>query len=82
MSASYIVNRNTQFLLGIEEAVWTKSIFKRIPCYIIGVYASNDFVLEIVFIPSYKVLEINKRGGFDGFICDIMIEDGLFGDAH
>ena len=39
MPASDIVNRNAQFRLGSEEAVLTTSIFKRIPCSIIGVYA-------------------------------------------
>ena len=39
MPYSDIVNRNSQFLLGIEEAFRTTSIFKIIPCYILGVYA-------------------------------------------
>ena len=77
-----IVNRNAQFILGIEEAVRTTSIFKVIPCFILGFYASNDFGLSRAFIPSYKGLEGRKRGGFGGFIRDIMIKDGLFLDEH
>ena len=46
MPDSDIINRNTQFLLGIEDAVRTKSIFKIIPCSIIGFYAENYFGLE------------------------------------
>ena len=43
MPASDIVNHNAQFLLGIEEAVRTTSIFKIIPFSILGLYASNHF---------------------------------------
>eukprot|EP00957_Ditylum_brightwellii_P108791 8299063-Ditylum_brightwellii.AAC.1 len=32
MLTSNIVNRSTQFMIGIEEAIWTTNIFKRIPC--------------------------------------------------
>ena len=81
MPDSDIVNSNAQFLLGIEEAVRTTSIFKGISCSILGVYASNAFGLERALIPSYKELECKKRGGIGGFIRDILIEDGLFGDA-
>ena len=48
---SNIVDCNAQFLLGIEEAVLTTSIFKTIPCYILGVYASNDFGIARDFSP-------------------------------
>ena len=51
MPASDKVSRNTHFLLGIEEAVRTTSIFKITPCYIIVVYASNDFGLARSFSP-------------------------------
>ena len=77
-----IVNCNAQFLLGIGEAVWITTIFKGIPCFIIGVYASNAFVLSRAFSPSYQRLEGNTRGVFGGFISDIMIEDGLFVDDN
>ena len=53
----YIVNHNAQFLLGIEESVWTTGIFKILPCSILGVYASNDFGSELAFSPSYKHLK-------------------------
>ena len=82
MPASDIFNHNTQFLLGIEEDVATTSIFKRMPCSILVVYASNYFGLARAFSPSYKLLEGKKRGGFGGFIRDILIENGLFGGAH
>ena len=82
MPASDIVNRNAQFFLGTEEAVRTTSIFKIIPCNILGVYALNDCVLEISVSPYYKWLEGKKRGGFGGFIRYILVEGGLFGDAH
>ena len=82
MPASDTVNRNAQFILDIEEAVLTTSIFKIIPCSILVVYASNNFGLEIALRPSYKILEVKQRGGFGGFIHDILIEDGLFGGAH
>ena len=52
------------------------------PCSIIGICALNDFVLSRGFSPSYKVSEGNNRGGFSGFLRDILIEYGLFGDAH
>ena len=77
-----IVNFNAKFILGNEESVLTTSIFKGTPCSILGVYTSNDFVLAREFIPYYKGLEGNKRGGFGGFIRDILIEDGLFGDDN
>ena len=82
MPASDIVNHNAQFLLGIEEAVRSTSIFKIIPFSILGLYASNHFWLAITFNPSYKVLKGKKRGGFGGFIRDILIGGGLFGDSH
>ena len=82
MPASGIFNRNTQFLLGIEEAVQTTSIFKRMPCSILGFYASNDFGLVRSFSHSWKISEVNKRGGFGGFIRNIMNEDGFSVDEH
>ena len=82
MPTSDIVNRNSKFLLGIKEAVRITSTFKIILCSILGVYVSNYFGLERAFRPSYKGLEVNKRGGFGGFIRDILIEDGLFGGAY
>eukprot|EP00957_Ditylum_brightwellii_P112490 8576324-Ditylum_brightwellii.AAC.1 len=42
MPAANVVNRHAQFLLGIEEAIRTKDIFKRIPCSIIGQWAANS----------------------------------------
>ena len=77
-----IVNFNAKFILGNEESVLTTSIFKGIPCFIIGVYASNAFVLSRAFSPSYQRLEGNTRGVFGGFISDIMIEDRLFVIHH
>ena len=79
MPASDTVNSNAQFILGIEEAVWTTHIFKRIPCSILGIYDSNAIGLARAFIPSYKGLEGKKRGGFGGFIRDILIENGFLG---
>ena len=54
MSASDIVTCNSQFLLCIEDSVWSTSIFKRISCYILVVYDKNAFGLARTFIPSYK----------------------------
>ena len=54
MPDSDIVNLNIQFILGIEEAVQTTSIFKRINCSILGVYVEITFGLAIAFGPSYK----------------------------
>ena len=49
---------------------------------LLGVYASNAFVLSRAFSSSYKILEGKNRGSCGGFICDILIEDGFFGDEH
>ena len=84
---SYVVEKKKSITVNKERNKRRKgssavSIFKRTHCAIIGVYASNDFELARTFSPSYRGLEENKRGVFGGFICDILIEDVLFGDAH
>ena len=79
MPALGIVNRNAQFLIGIEEAIQTTNIFKRIPCSVIGVYAANSFALANKFSPTYMGTENRRKGGMSGFVCDICIgQDGLF----
>eukprot|EP00957_Ditylum_brightwellii_P068022 5164449-Ditylum_brightwellii.AAC.1 len=60
MPASDIVNRNAQFLIGIEEAIRTTDIFNRIPCSVIGIYAANSFALANEFSPTYMGTE-NRR---------------------
>ena len=82
MPAYDIVNLNAQFLLGVENDVWTTSFFKIRLYSILGVYAENYFGFARAFSPSYKVLEGKKRGAFGGFISDILIEDVLFVDEH
>ena len=82
MLDSYIVNHNAQFLLGVYEAVRNTIIFKRIPCSILGVYASNYFGLARASRHSYKVLEGNTRGSFGGFLRDILIKGGFFVDEN
>eukprot|EP00957_Ditylum_brightwellii_P148217 11285761-Ditylum_brightwellii.AAC.1 len=67
MPASDIVNRNSQFLIGIEGAIWTTDIFKRIPCLVIGVYAANSFAFANKFSPTYIGTENRRKGGISGF---------------
>eukprot|EP00957_Ditylum_brightwellii_P035678 2705455-Ditylum_brightwellii.AAC.1 len=62
MSASDTVNRNEQFPLGIEEAVCTTSIKKGFPAPLLA------------FSPAYMGFEAKKRGGMNGFICEILVE--------
>eukprot|EP00957_Ditylum_brightwellii_P144419 11001420-Ditylum_brightwellii.AAC.1 len=79
MSASDIVNRNAQFLIGIKEAIQTTDIFKRIPCSVIGIYTANSFALANKFSPSYMGTESRRKGGMSSFVCDICIgQEGLF----
>ena len=72
------LHNDRNFHLCIEEDVQTTSIFKRIPCSIIAVFASNDFVLSRDLGPFYKGLEGKKRDGLGGFIRDNMIGDDFF----
>ena len=73
MPDSDIVNHNAQFIHETEEAVHTTSMFKIIPGSIIGLHTTNSFGLARDFSLSYKWLEGKKRGGFGGFIRDIVI---------
>eukprot|EP00957_Ditylum_brightwellii_P106508 8126141-Ditylum_brightwellii.AAC.1 len=73
MPTSNIVNRNSQFLIGIEEAIWTTDIFKRMPCLVIGIYAANFFALANKFSPTYMETENRRNGGMSGFVRDICI---------
>eukprot|EP00957_Ditylum_brightwellii_P044235 3356413-Ditylum_brightwellii.AAC.1 len=68
MPAANIVNRHTQFLLDIEEAICIKDIFKRIPCSIIGQWAVNSFGMARAKSPRYNNEEHRKWGGFSSFV--------------
>eukprot|EP00957_Ditylum_brightwellii_P166285 12659221-Ditylum_brightwellii.AAC.1 len=78
MPAANIVNRHAQFLLGIEEAIYTKGIFKRIPCSIIGQWAANSFGIARAYSPRYNNEERRKQGGFSSFVQDVVLEEDGF----
>eukprot|EP00957_Ditylum_brightwellii_P084119 6394892-Ditylum_brightwellii.AAC.1 len=68
MPATDIVNKHAQFLLGIEEAIHTKYIFKRIPYSIIGQWAANSFGMARAYSPRYNNEEHRKWSGFSSFV--------------
>eukprot|EP00957_Ditylum_brightwellii_P109101 8323386-Ditylum_brightwellii.AAC.1 len=73
MPALDTVNRNAQFLIGIEEAIRTTGIFKRTPCSVIDMYAANSFALAYKFSQTYMGTKNKKKGGMSGFVRDICI---------
>eukprot|EP00957_Ditylum_brightwellii_P050100 3797974-Ditylum_brightwellii.AAC.1 len=79
MPAANIVNRHAQILLGIDEEIHTKDIFKRIPCSIVGQWEANSFGMTRAYSPRYSNEEHRKRGGFSSFLQDVVLEkDGFF----
>eukprot|EP00957_Ditylum_brightwellii_P108708 8292083-Ditylum_brightwellii.AAC.1 len=64
---------NAQFLIGIEEAIQTIDIFKRITCSVIGVCAANSFALANKLSPTYMGTNNRRKGGMSGFVHDICI---------
>lgn len=81
MPASDIVNRNAQFLIGIEEAIRTTEIRKRIGCSIVGHWFGNSFGMANKWSPKYTN-KGEQYGKIGKFVRDVVLGEegkpGLF----
>ena len=73
MPGTDIVNRNAQFLIGLEEAVRTRDIHKRMCCTVLGTWMANAYGMAMKYLPN----EMKKDMTVASFVKDVTLE-GLF----
>ena len=73
MPGTDIVNRNAQFLIGLEEAIRTRDIHKRMCCTILGTWMANAYGMAMRFFSSRKKMNMSTAN----FVREVILE-GLF----
>ena len=73
MPGTDIVNRNAQFLIGLEAAVRSRDIHKRMCCTILGTWMANAYAMAMRFQP----FSIKKDITTASFVRDVIL-GGLF----
>ena len=73
MPGTDIVNRNAQYLIGIEEAVRTKDVFKRMACTVIGTWVANAYGMTCKWYPNDRKEDLTTQT----FVSNIIL-GGLF----
>ena len=73
MPGTDIVNRNAQFLIGLESAVRSQNIHKRMCCTILGTWMANSYAMAMRFQPT----SVKKNITTASFVRDVILE-GLF----
>lgn len=73
MPGTDIVNRNAQFLIGMEDAVRTSDISKRMACTILSTWMANSYGMAKKFFP----LERRKKLTTASFTREVIL-GGLF----
>ena len=75
MPGTDIVNRNAQFLIGLESAIRSRNIHKRMCCTVLGTWMANAYGMAMKFLPLSRKKEITTAS----FVRAVILE-GLFKD--
>ena len=73
MPGTDIVNRNAQFLIGLEEAARTRDIHKRMCTTVLGTWMANAYGMAMRYWPDEK----KKQTSTASFVRGVILE-GLF----
>ena len=73
MPGTDIVNRNAQFLIGLEEAIRTNDIYKRMCCTVLGTWMANAYGMAMRHFSEDKKRNMSTAS----FVKDVILE-GLF----
>ena len=73
MPGTDIVNRNAQFLIGLEAAIRTQNIHKRMFCTVLGTWMANAYGMAMKYYPYHRKKEITTHS----FVRSVILE-GLF----
>lgn len=73
MPGTDIVNRNAQFLIGIETAIRSRNIHKRMCCTVLGTWMANAYGMAMRFLPRHRKSNITTAS----FVREVILE-GFF----
>ena len=73
MPATDVVNRNAQFLIGLEGGIRTRNIHKRMCCTVIGTWMANAYGMAM----KHYSLDKKKNMTSHSFVREVILE-GLF----
>ena len=73
MPGTDIVNRNAQFLIGLETAIRTENIHKRMLCTVLGTWMANAYGMAM----KYFTFNMKKELTTQTFVRQVILE-GLF----